>query len=184
MKRLTTLLAIIACGAPLSAQDFPNPKPTEAHQLFANDVGTWDADINMYLQGPDAPATKYKGVETNELVCGGLFSRSTFKSQMGDQEFEGHGLMGYDPRSQSYVGTWVDNLNAVPTQMNGKYDPLQKTFVVLSTVVDGSGQELKQKQTTTNVDESTRTFAIFLLIDAGGETQEIKLMDMTLKKRE
>jgi hypothetical protein len=33
------------------------------------------------------------------------------------------------------------------------------------------------------IDDNTKTFQIFMIIDAGGKPQEIKLMEMTAKKR-
>jgi hypothetical protein len=103
---------------------------------------------------------------------------------MGDLgEFEGHGLIGYDPRSKKYVGTWVDNFSAVPTQYQAEWDEGAKTMTAHSTVVDGNGQELKQKQVTTWVDESTKKFAVFLLVEAGGREMELKLMEMTARRR-
>ncbi|MBI4659290.1 MAG: hypothetical protein HY735_10655 [Verrucomicrobia bacterium] len=55
---------------------------------------------------------------------------------------------------------------------------------MFSVVFDEStGQEIKQKQVTQFVNAKTKTFAIFMLVDVGGKEQEIKLMEMTAKKR-
>jgi len=175
--------AVIVGGASLSAQEPQAPQPTNAYKIFADDAGTWDAEVNMYFRGPKGPPMKSKGVETNELVSGGKYSRTTFKYKMRDKEFEGHGLFGYDPRSKEYVGLWVDNFTSIPSQLKGTYDASQKTLTMFGAVVDGAGNEMKQKQVTKYVDGNTKTLEIFLIIEAGGKTQEIKLMDMTAKKR-
>jgi hypothetical protein len=184
MKRLSMLLAIVVLSVPLYAQELPNPQPGEAHKVLAKDAGTWDAEIKMYMQGPDGPPTTYTGVETNELVSGGLFSRSVFKARMGDRDYEGHGLNGYDGNSKEYVSLWADSLNGAPSVVKGTYDPAKKELTSLTTVKDPAGQELKQKMVTRYVDDRTREFRIFLVLDLGGQTQELKLMEMTLKKRE
>jgi hypothetical protein len=184
MKQLIISLALIAFTVQLLAQDFPNPKPTDAHKVLAKEAGTWNTVIKMYLQGPTEPATEYKGVETIEMVSGGLFSRTTFKCKMGDRDFEGHGLFGYDPRTKEYTGTWVDSFSTIPTQLKGKHNAENKTLTMHATIVDtNSGQEIKQKQVTKFVDDKTKTFTIFMLMDAGGQEQEIKIMEMTAKKR-
>ncbi|REJ94001.1 MAG: DUF1579 domain-containing protein [Planctomycetota bacterium] len=185
MKTLTIALTALVVSSQASAQELPNPQPTEAHKVLAAEEGTWDAAVKMYFQGPTEPATEYEGVEVCKMVSGGLYSQSTFTCQMGDTEFEGHGLMGYDSRTKEYTGVWVDNFNTVPMPMNGTYDKEANSLTVHTTVVDeNTGIELKQKQITTFVDDDTRTFVIYLLVEAGGETQEIKLMEMTSKRRE
>jgi hypothetical protein len=178
---LTSLVtaAALASGVSAPGQDFPNPKPTEAHQVFTQDAGTWDAAIKMFLGGPDAPPTEYKGTETNELVCGGLFLRTAFRGKMGDRDFEGHGLLGYDAKNNEYVGTWVDNFTSTPSALKGKYDAAKKTMTTMVTATTETGEEMTQKQVTTYPDDKTRKFEIFLALPNG----ELKLMEMTLTKR-
>jgi len=182
MKSIAFLAAVVF-STRLWAQEPSTPQSTAAHKIFADDAGTWDADVNMYFQGPRGPASRSKGVETNELVSGGKYSRTTFKYKMRDKEFEGHGLFGYDPRSKEYVGLWVDNFTSIPSQLKGTYDAEQRTLTMFGTVVDDAGNEMKQKQVTKYVDSKTKTLEIFLIVEAGGKSQEIKLMDMTAKKR-
>ncbi len=183
MKLRLATLVFIAIGAQLSAQDFPAPEPTDAHKLFTKDVGTWDCEVKMFLQGPTGPPAVFKGVETNKLVSGDLFVQTDFTCQMGEREFEGHGLMGYDARSKQYVGTWVDNFTSAPLTLKGTHDAKTGVFTVHSTVVDEAGQEMQQKQTTTWNDDGTKTFKLFLVVEAEGKKVDILLMSMTAKKR-
>jgi hypothetical protein len=77
----------------------------------------------MFFRGPDSPPAAFKGVEVNKLVSGDLYLQTSFKCPMGDRgEFEGHSLMGYDPRSKKYVGAWVDNFTSVPSQLTGEFN--------------------------------------------------------------
>lgn len=182
MKRcLVAFTAIVVC-TPLSAQQ--PAQPTEAHKIFADDAGTWDVDVKMYFQGPGGPASESTGVETTELVSGGLYARSSYHGKMREEDFEGHGLMGYDPRTEEYVLTWADNFTAVPTQFKGKFDAEKRTLTMFASVVDvGTGEEMQVKHVTTFVDATTKTFASFLIVDAGGQKVEVKLMETTAKKR-
>ncbi len=186
LKRLLISLGVILFATQLSAQQahkFTIPKPTEAHKILANDAGTWDTVVKMFFQGPTAPPVEYKGIETAELVSGGLFLRTTSKCKMGDQDYEGHSLLGYNPRSKEYAGTSVNNFAPAPIQMKGTYDTEKKTLTMLSAVVDEKGNEIKQKEVTKFIDDKTKTFTSFMLVDAGGKEMEIKLMEVTAKKR-
>jgi hypothetical protein len=182
--RLPIFVALLAGLFPTFAAAQPTPKPGKPHELLARDAGTWDCDVKMFLGGPGAPASEFKGVEINKLVSGGLYLQSSFEFSMGDRgKFEGHSLMGYNPRTKRYVGTWVDNFTSVPSEINGEYDEKSKTLTITSTVVDTQGNEMKSKNTTKWLDDSKKEFAAFLLVNAGGQDMEIKLMEMTATKR-
>ena len=182
--RLPALLVAFACYSPAVAEAQENPKPGKPHELLALDAGTWDCDVKMFLGGPDAPPSTYKGVEINKLVSGGLYLQSSFTYPMGGQrEFEGHSLMGYNPRTKKYVGTWVDNFTSVPSAIDGEYDEKTKTLTIHTTVVDGQGNEMKSKNATKWLDDSKKEFAAYLIVEAGGQKMEIKLMEMTATKR-
>jgi hypothetical protein len=182
MKSKLALFVVVAVwGGQILAQDTSNV--ADPHKVFAEEAGTWDATVKMYFRGPNGPPTESSGVQTVELVSGGKFSRTTSTYMMRDREFEGHGLFGYDPRTSEYTGLWVDNFTTIPTQLKGTYDVAKKTLTLHGTVADGAGNEIKQKQVTTFVDAQTKTLEIFMLIDADGTTQEVKLMEMTATKR-
>jgi hypothetical protein len=67
--------------------------------------------------------------------------------------------------------------------MRGKYDADQKTLTMFGTVVDDAGNEIKQKQVTKFIDSNTKTLQIFMIVEADGKSREIKLMELTAKKR-
>ena len=186
-SRLPILLGVVVLCLPAlaHAQAPGNPgKPGKAHELFARDAGTWDCDVKMFFAGPGMPPVESKGVEVNELVSGGLYMRTSLSYPMGDRgEFEGHSLIGYDPRINKYVGTWVDNFTSIPSQISGEYDENSKTLTVHRTVVDGRGNELKSKDVTTWTDDSKKNVAVFLIVKTGDKELEIKLMEMTATKR-
>ncbi len=177
------LLCSLCLSATTYAQELPNPQPGKPHQIFAQDAGTWDCNVKMFFQGPQGPPAEFQGVEVNKALCGGLYAQSSFTLPMGERTFEGHGLMGFDPRTSEYEGTWVDNFTSVPSTLKGTFDESGKTMTLHSSVVDPAGNELKQKQVTTWLDASHKKFEIFLVLDQGGQNLDIKLMEMTSKKR-
>jgi hypothetical protein len=102
---------------------------------------------------------------------------------MGDQDYEGHTLVGYNSGLKEYTGTSVNNFTPAPVQMRGTYDAEKKTLTMFSAVVDGKGNEIKQKEVTKFIDDKNKVFTTFMLIDAGGKEMEIKLMEVSAKKR-
>jgi hypothetical protein len=183
--RVSFFVGAAVAGIPSRAEAQNLVQPGKPHELLAREAGTWDCDIKMFFRGPAAPPAEFKGVEVNELVSGGLYLRTSFNYPMGNRgEFEGHALIGYDPRSKKYVGTWVDNHTTVPSQVQGEYDENSKTMTDRRTVVGGGGNEFKSKQVTTWLDDSNKKLEIFIIVEADGKDTEIKLMEMTATKRE
>ena len=85
-------------------------KPTPQHKILAQDAGTWDATLAVYMEGPDAKPVVSQGVETNTLMAGGLWLLSDFRGEFDGQPFHGRSRLGYDPKKGKYVGTWVDSM--------------------------------------------------------------------------
>jgi hypothetical protein len=180
--RILLCILIVGASANVGAQEAP--KPASAHALLAKNAGIWDCEVKLYFRSPQGPPTEAKGLEENKLLAGGLYLQRSFTYPMRNRQFEGHSLMGYDPRAKKYVGTWVDNFTSAPSQVQGEYDENAKTLTVHNTVVDSSGNELKQKQVTTWLEESKKRMEIFLLMETGGKETEIKLMEMVATKRQ
>jgi hypothetical protein len=179
MKTLVTLFALVVCS-PVAAQQLPNPEPGEAHALLARDVGTWDCKVTMHFEGGPK---EFTAVETNRLVNRGLHLVTTFEMPMGERTFTGHGLTGWDAKSKKYVGTWADSFTTTPARTEGTVDPETNTSTTHSTVVDPSGAELVQKQVTKWTGDDEKTFTIFLVIEVAGVKQDLKLMEMTARRR-
>src|SRR6478672_6202108 len=85
------------------AQESPVPKPTAEHERLAQDVGTWDATVKVWAQGPSADPSVSKGVEIVKLLPGGLWQLSEFHGKVGDLPFHGSSQTGYDPKKGKYV---------------------------------------------------------------------------------
>lgn len=181
--RAIAFIPLLLFSPSLFAQGFPQPKPGAAHKIFAHDAGTWDCEVKMYMAGPEGPPVTFKGVEKNELVSGDLYLLSEFKAKMGEQDFEGRALMGYNPKSKKYEGTWADSFTSAPSQMTGEFDDESRVMTLLCKVQDESGEEMLQKQVTKYHDDDTKTFTLYLVVDEGGKTSDLKVMEMTAKKR-
>ena len=188
---LTTILAL-ALASPARAQEakkapaekkaaaapeMPVPKPGPEHEVLKNDVGTWDATVEM--MGPGAPPTVSKGVETNSMV-GGLWLVTDFKSEMMNQPFQGHGVSGYDSGKKKYVGTWVDSMSTGLMLGESTYDPKAKTMTGVMEGPDMSGKVTKMKAVTEWKDADTRVFTMY---GTGPDGKEAPAMRITYKRR-
>ena len=168
----------------LQSQEFPTPKPLPEHKILANEAGTWDCAVKMYLSGPNNSPTEFTGIEENKLVGDGLFLSTKFTCPMGNRVFKGQGLMGYHPGKNSYTGTFVNNFTISPAQTTGTYNAQTRTMTQSSEVYDQStGKTLQQKQITTWENDSAKHFTIFLVVDSGDEKVDVKVMEMSAKKR-
>ena len=95
MQKLFTIALLTAWGligsASLSvAQESPL---TEQHKVLTQDEGEWNAAMTMWIPGVPEPI-KGSGSEVNRLIGGGLWVISDFTSEIGGEEFVGHGTLG------------------------------------------------------------------------------------------
>ncbi len=98
MRSLHCIL-VVSVATFANGQESAKSKPEIAHPVLTKHVGTWECDVRMFFQGPNAPPSEFKGVEVNRLVSGDMYLQSSFNCPMGDRgDFEGHSLMGYDHR--------------------------------------------------------------------------------------
>lgn len=138
---VTRLLPALLLFAPLlAAQDpagaeaaMPNPKHAE-HAALTPFVGTWNCKVKMY-QGPEP--MEMAATETFELLCSGLWLKSTVQSTFMGQPFQGISLLGFDPKAKHYVNVWADSMAPIATVSHTAHDPKTRTWS--SKLVSGHG---------------------------------------------
>ena len=155
-----TLFAVSLMAVNASAQVPEMPEPTEHHKVLMEDVGTWDAEMKIWMGGPDTEPMVEKGSETNRML-GGFWLISNFKGSFGGMEFQGLGTFGYDPKTEKYVGSWMDSNSPNISHMEGTYDKSSKTMTMkmASTGMDGQPQE--GKSVTVRTGKDTRLFTMY-----------------------
>lgn len=83
--------------------------PSEGHKVLEHFAGEWTAAIKMWMK-PGAPPMEATGVESAEMILGGRYMKTTFKSNMpGMGDMEGVSIMGYDNSKKIYNHLWVDS---------------------------------------------------------------------------
>ena len=161
------------------------PKPgKEIQQMIKAEEGVWDATMKVYMAGPDAEPTTYKGVETMEAVSDGLWLRSSYEGDfLGGKKFKGHGIFGYDPLKKKYVGVWVDNMQTSLGMLEGEFDAKTKTSnMKFETTEPSTGQPIRQQHKTEYKADGHKVFSIQMQIPGAGD-QWVKMLEIESKRR-
>ena len=153
------------------------PGPGPEHQVFAKDVGTWDAEIEIRF-APGASPERQKGTARNRLACGGLWLVSDFVSETSG--FEGHGVYGFDPARGKYVGTWVDSARSFLVVSEGSYDAASRIMTFTTEATIAPGRSMRWRETTETLDADTQVWRSFMPAPDGSE---FEMMTVTYRRR-
>ncbi|MGE3878323.1 MAG: DUF1579 family protein [Planctomycetota bacterium] len=112
--------------SPVAVDEVVSVDPvTEHHRALSRQVGTWRV-VYRTEAIPGIPgmekATESDGIETIDLLGGGLWLRSVTQSHHEGQNFEGYWIVGYDPNAKAYDGIWVSSMEEPPARMRGSFD--------------------------------------------------------------
>ncbi|RUL86290.1 DUF1579 domain-containing protein [Tautonia sociabilis] len=178
------LTAALASSSALGQDDAPAfpARPTAEHEVLKGDVGTWDAEIKTYMNGPDAPPEVSKGVETNRML-GDLWLISAFEGTFGGMPFSGHSQIGFDPRVDRFVMTWVDSVSTTMMSLTGTYDAETKTLTMTGKAFDPMlDKEVEQKAIGRTIDDDHRVFVMYMKAPEYGDDW-IKGMEIQYTRR-
>jgi hypothetical protein len=131
--------------------------------LLAEDVGTWDVTLEI-RPGPDAEPNKTTGVATNRMV-GGRWLVGDLSTESG---FEGHGVYGWNPTTESYLGSWVDSMGGSIAEAVGTWDAETQTMAY-EVAVAYQGQTIVYREVTRRLDADTREYRNLMPAPDGGE---------------
>jgi hypothetical protein len=160
------------------AQMPPQPTPGPEHAILKEDVGTWDASIELVM--PGAPATPpSKGVEVNTMGCNGLCLITDFKGELMGGPFQGHGVSTWDPTKKKYVGSWSDSMAPGLAVTEATYDAAKKTMSGTMDTPDGNGGTAKLRSAV-EYSAGKRVFSMFM---TGPDGKEMPTMRITYTKR-
>jgi hypothetical protein len=157
------------------APAFSPPRPGPEHAVFEKDVGTWDATIEV--RQPGVPVQQNRGVAVNRVGCGGMWLISEFRTETGD--FEGHGVFGWNPQKQRYVGTWVDPMRTSLATMEGQWDAEKRTMTYHGELALPHAT-MRWREVTETVDADTQIWRQWMPAPGGGE---IETMTVTYRRR-
>ena len=160
------------------AEEDAKPEPVELEALKAS-IGVWDAEIEVWPAGLDAPSTTFKGVETNRAF-GKYWIASDFDSEFEGQTMSVHSIVGYDPEKKGLVGTVIDH-GPYAAEMTGRYDADSKTVRWEISGRHANGKPLLQKTEITHKSASERVLVLMMPGEEEGEFT--KFMQIKFVKR-
>jgi hypothetical protein len=153
------------------------PKPGPEHKILADDVGTWDATVEMWMAPGAAPVVS-KGVEKVRML-GGFWQVSDFEGTFMGQPFQGLGQVGYDPAKKKYVSTWIDTWSTAFSNGEATYDSAAKTMTGAMEMPGQDGKLTKVKETTVWKGDTR----VFTMSAPGPDGKEVPTMRITYTRR-
>ncbi|MEL7024970.1 MAG: DUF1579 family protein [Pseudomonadota bacterium] len=95
--------------------------PGAPHKKLADSVGTFNAEMMMYM-GPGAEPEAMQMTVERHLELGGRVLVENWKGSAMGQPFEGVGRTGYDNVTGKYWTTWNDTFSTGVLTMEGQWD--------------------------------------------------------------
>jgi hypothetical protein len=140
-------------SAPIAAEASAKAlaKLSKEHEVLHNDVGDWDATVKC----SESPGEE-KATERVSAICNGRWLWSDFEGRMGGTPFEGHGVVGYDPKQKQYVSFWLSSMCPTFSQTTGTFDAAKHAYTFQGKTVDPTGSPMTIKETLTWKDDDTR----------------------------
>lgn len=142
-RRLIALSCLLALGLVAAVPPRPGEQDlARARELLARFTGEWDTESSFMGLPPS------QGHESVKALRHGLSLVVTSRADMGPQgQFEGHGLIGFDPRSGKWLHVWTDNREPGLSVSEGQWTEDGSTFFVDAEMDMGGGPQLMRMAT-------------------------------------
>ncbi len=154
-------------------------KPGEYHEHLKNFVGTWNAEVKIWMD-PSAPPIVTKGQSTFKLIFDGRFLYGDFLGEFMGSPFKGINIMGYDNVKKEFFSIWLDNSTTSVLSARGTYDADTKKYQFLAETLDPySGQTLEMREEAYFASEDEYISVTYAKPKDG---EEFKNMEMVYKR--
>lgn len=173
---VTMLLGLVGS---VVAQDEKDTDPVELEYLKAS-VGVWDAEIEVWPNGPDGDSIKFTGVETIRAY-GKHWLSSDFESEYMNQTQSIHSIVGYDLDEKKLVGKIIDE-GPYAAEMTGEYDSETATAHWVTKAKMPNGDPMIQKTSITNKSEDERVLVLSMPAAQEGEVAKFMQINFTRRK--
>jgi hypothetical protein len=92
------------------------PKPTKFHQKLEALVGDWSGDETIHPMPWDAGGPAKGSYKVRTDLDGFAIVQDYVQRRRGKVSYRGHGVMGFDAGSKSYLWHWSDTMGGVPRE--------------------------------------------------------------------
>jgi hypothetical protein len=105
--------------------------PGAEHDRLGFFVGTWEVDVETYLDGHAEQPVRTRVTAITRWIAGGRFIETDVRGLDGLLlPMHGRGMMGFDRRIGRYVTVWVDTGATGVTFTEGDFDSGQQQYVL------------------------------------------------------
>ena len=93
---------------------------------------------------------------------------------MGEQKFEGMGILGYDNTAKKHFSTWIDSMSTMLMTSEGTCDSSGKVMTLYGTHTDPmTGAKKTQKSVSSMINNDKHVFEMFDRAPDGKEFQSL-----------
>jgi hypothetical protein len=189
---LVPSLLVTACATAVVADDKDGKKnlfaeyiekfgpPGPEHKLLEPLVGTWHANVKMWMEPGQSPQTS-EGTLVRKSVLDGRFVAEKYDGKMLDKPFQGMGTIGYDRAKKKFVTTWMDSISTAVQTSRGTYDEATRTWTFKNEdECPITGKPVKMRDTLRIVNPDEQQMEMFRQL---GDEKEMKMMEITLTRK-
>jgi hypothetical protein len=127
MKILVLITAVLLASA--ATQDLHEATSSQAeHAWLQQLVGEWTVSAEATME----PGAEPMQMESSESVrsIGGLWVLAEGSATYGGAPFTSIMTLGYDPKQEAFVGTWIDTMQPHLWSYRGKLDEARKVLTL------------------------------------------------------
>lgn len=177
-------LAMACAGAPPAASEeerfgqyIAKNRPSVEHEIFAGMVGRFAAEVRTW-PAPGADPVDYDGLIENQLVLGGRFLQSRYRSDLGEQGvMEGLGLLGYNTFEERYESFWADTFATIlPPISHGHVEKDGRELHFASEGYDPmAGKVVRGRSVVRLEDRRRHSYEMYAIDDDGHERLQVRI---------
>jgi len=159
-----------------STTDFSLPTPGDQHQLLQPFVGTFRAEVKMWM-GPGDPHVT-TGQMVNTLELNGLFLQQDYQ---GDEvegpfpSFRGKGFWGYNSMKKVFEGFWIDIASDQMQTESGGVDESGKVWEMRGKFDCPGAGTMDKRSVITLVDENHHRMETFHTMAGQAEAKTMEI---------
>ena len=144
-------------------------RPGPVHAALSRFAGTWD--VTFEVVGAEGVARSTTAAAEVRVAYGGFWLVEDVRGTFAGAPFAGHGLLGFDPKRQLCVRTWVDGMVASPLQTEGTFDADGKVLTMTGTGPDLHGRPARVQSVFTWRDRDHGDCVVSTTSAEGGATR-------------
>lgn len=154
------------------------PAPVEQHQWLKKFVGEWTTEFQ--LTSPDGQSMKESGTESVRAV-GDFWITSDMRSTFLGDPYAAVLTLGYDPKKEKYIGTYVDSMTSLLWTYEGTLDEDKKKLTLMTEGEMPGGEKVKFRESHEFKSDDHRIFTSEM-IGPDGEFMEMLTVHAHRKK--